>query len=107
MDFTCTVEGKRQLILNPTTAAGNPAPLDGPPVVTILEGPGTVEPDIAGGLPFFVSSGQLGAVTIFEVGGDPDLAEGQQVLITEEMVMTEVAAQAITLGIGVSGEVPK
>jgi hypothetical protein len=92
-----TNEEKVLISLNPTTAAGNPAPVDGAPVWNVTSGDCTLEV-AADGLSCYLISGAADVINTVEVSADANM--GEEVLtITETVVYTVTAAQAAALGI--------
>ena len=92
--------GKRIIFtLAPTTAAGNPATLDGTPSWTVLEGDATIEV-AADGLSCYLISGSADVNSKIEVSADADLGEGVQT-ITDVIDLAVVSAQASGLGLTV------
>ena len=104
MLITITDEQKVLVTLAPTTAAGNPATLDGTPLWTITAGDATVEvaPD---GLSCTLISGAVGN-SVIEVSADADLGEGVAT-ITDTIDLAVVSAQASSLGLLVGTPEPK
>lgn len=96
--ISSTNEEKVLVSINPTTAAGNPAPVDGVPVWTVTSGDCTLEvaPD---GLSCYIISGQPNVANLVEVSVDADLDAEEVRTITETIVYTVVAAEAQALGI--------
>lgn len=76
MLVTITNEQKVQLTLNLTTAAGNPATIDGAAVWTVLEGDATLEPS-DDGLSAYLVSGAADVLSKIQVTADADLGEGR------------------------------
>jgi hypothetical protein len=97
MLITITNEEKVQLTLAPTTAAGNPATLDGVPTWTVVAGDATVEVS-EDGLSAFLVSGAADVNSQIEVVADADLGEGI-VTLTDLIDLAVVAAQASVLGL--------
>ncbi len=97
MLITITNEEKVQLTLAPTTAAGNPATLDGIPTWTVVSGDATVEVS-EDGLSAFLVSGAADVNSQIEVTADADLGEGI-VTLTDIVDLAVVAAQASALGL--------
>jgi len=91
--ISSTNEEKVLVSINPTTAAGNPATVDGIPVWTVVSGDCTI-------------SGQPNVANLIEVSADADLDAEETRTITETIVYTVVAAEAQALGI-VSAVEPK
>ena len=103
--ISSTNEEKVLVSINPTTAAGNPATVDGVPTWTVVSGDCTVEPN-ADGLSAYIISGQPNVANLIEVSADADLDADEVRTITETIVYTVVAAEAQALGI-VSAVEPK
>lgn len=103
--ISSTNEEKVLLSLNPTTAAGNAAIIDGVPTWTVIEGDCTVEPS-EDGLSAYVISGTANIVNIIEISADADLDADEVRTITETLIYTVVPAEAQSLGI-VSAVEPK
>jgi hypothetical protein len=119
LEFTCSVVGKRPLIVAPTDIKGAPATLDGPAQIVLLMVNGAAAPDPAAASgpgdaasanqPYFVSSDVVGDVYEGEIDGDPDPAPGvvPAEVIKSTFRMTMVAAGAVALAPAVGTEVPK
>ena len=97
MLITITNEQKVLVTLAPTTAAGNPAILDGAPVWTVVSGDATLEVS-EDGLSAFLVSGAADVTSQIEVTADADLGEGV-VTLTDVIDLAVVAAQASALGL--------
>jgi hypothetical protein len=93
-----TSEQKVLISLNPTTAAGNPATVDGAPVWSVIEGDCTLEV-AADGLSCYLVSGAANIVNQVSVSADADLDEGEVREISELIVYAVVAPEATALGI--------
>ena len=93
-----TSEQKVLISLNPTTAAGNPAIVDGAPVWSVIEGDCTLEV-AADGLSCYLVSGTANIVNQVSVSADADLDEGEVREISELIVYAVVAPEATALGI--------
>jgi len=104
MLITITDEQKVLVTLAPTTAAGNPATLDGTPSWTVKEGDAIVEP-APDGLSCTLISGTVGN-SVIEVSADADLGEGVAT-ITDTIDLAVVSAQASSLGLLVGTPEPK
>jgi hypothetical protein len=101
--ITSTNEEKVLVSINPTTAAGNPATVDGVPTWTVVEGDATIE--LSGdGLSAYIISGSANVVNMIEVSADADLDAEEVRTITETIVYTVVAAEAQALGINAAVE---
>lgn len=103
--ISSTNEEKVLVSINPTTAAGNPANVDGVPSWSVISGDCTLEPS-ADGMSCFIISGQPNVANLIEVAADADLDADEVRTITETIVYTVVAAEAQALGI-VSSVEPK
>lgn len=101
MLITITNEQKVQVTLQPLTAAGNPAILDGAPVWTVTEGDATLEV-AEDGLSAFLVSGAADVNSTIAVAADADLGEGV-VALADTITLAVVLASASTLGL-VAGE---
>lgn len=97
MLLTITNEQKILVTLNPTTAAGNPATVDGTPTWSVVSGDATIEPS-ADGLSCYLISGEANVNSVIEVTADADLGEGVTNL-TDTVDLAVVAASASSLGI--------
>ena len=97
MLITITNEQKVMVTLAPTTAAGNPATLDGAPVWTVVSGDATLEVS-EDGLSAYLVSGAADVTSQIEVSADADLGEGV-VSLTDVIDLAVVAAQASALGL--------
>ena len=97
MLITITNEQKVQVTLAPTTAAGNPAILDGAPVWAVASGDATLEV-AADGLSAFLVSGAADVTSQITVTADADLGAGVTTL-TDVIDLAVVAAQASALGL--------
>jgi hypothetical protein len=105
MLITITNEQKVLVTLAPTTAAGNPATLDGTPVWTVVSGDATLEV-AEDGLSAFLVSGAADVTSQIEVTADADLGEGV-VTLTDVIDLAVVAAQASALGLVVDTAILK
>lgn len=105
MLITITNEEKVQVTLAPTTAAGNPATLDGLPTWTVLEGDATLEV-AEDGLSAFLVSGAADVNSKIEVTADADLGEGV-VSLVDVIDLAVVPASASVLGLVVAAPVLK
>lgn len=97
MLYTITNEQKIKLTLNPTTAAGNPATVDGAPVWTVIEGDATIEPS-EDGLSCYLISGEANVNSKITVTADADLGEGV-IALTDTVDLAVVPASASVLGL--------
>jgi hypothetical protein len=98
-----TSEQKVLITLNPTTAAGNPAIVDGSPVWSVIEGDCTLEV-AADGLSCYLISGAADVVNQISVSADADLDAGEVREISELIVYAVVAPEATGLGIAAAVE---
>jgi hypothetical protein len=105
LNLAITNEEKILVTLNPTTAAGNAATLDGEPTWTVTEGDATVEPQ-AGGLSAYIVSGSVGASTV-TVSADADLDAGENRELTDTIAVNVVGAEAAGLGLTMGTAEPK
>lgn len=94
--FTIDSESKILVTLNPVTASGNPATLDGAPVWAVESGDATIEV-AEGGLSAFLISGTVGN-SVISVTADVDLGEGVKT-ITDTIDLAVVSAEASSFGI--------
>jgi len=104
MLVTIDNESKIEVTLAPATASGNPAPLDGVPSWSVIEGDATLEVS-EDGLSCFLVSGEVGN-SVIEVSADADLGEGVRSL-TDTIDLAVVSAEASALGLSVGTAVPK
>lgn len=93
------------MTLAPTTAAGNPAPLDGEPTWTVTDGDATLDVQ-PGGLSAYVVSGNPGASNI-TVSADADLDAGEERELSDVIAVNVVAAEAAGLGLTMGTAEPK
>lgn len=105
LNIALTNEEKILVTLAPTTAAGNPATLDGEPTWTVDSGDATLDVQ-PGGLSAYVVSGTPGASNI-TVSADADLDAGEERVISDVIAVTVVAAEAASLGFSVGAAEPK
>lgn len=91
-------EEKVMLTLNPVSAAGNPAKLDGVPTWTLLEGDATIVPS-EDGLSCELISGLPDMVNIIEISADADLDEDEIRTVTELINYEVTSPEANNLGI--------
>lgn len=98
LNLVLTNEQKITVTLNPQTAAGNPASLDGAPIWAVTEGDCTIEV-AEGGLSCTILSGGVGVSTV-TVTADADLDEGDVREIADLIAVNVVAAEAAGLGLG-------
>ena len=93
-----TSEQKVLISLNPTTAAGNPATVDGAPVWSVIEGDCTLEV-AADGLSCYLISGAANVVNQVSVTADADLDGAEVREISELIVYAVLAPEATALGL--------
>ncbi len=93
-----TNEQKIPVTVQPATAAGNPANIDGVPTFEVIEGDATIE--LIDGQPnsAYLVSGAADVVSTIKVSADADLGEGVST-IEELVTLNVVAASANTLGV--------
>jgi len=96
LELRCTNEEKIPISVNPATASGKPVNLDGPIIVTVTSGDGTVE--MIDDRNFFVVSGEVLEPTTFLIEGDADLGEGI-VTVADTIILTVEGALAKSLGL--------
>lgn len=99
IERTITNEQKIRVTANPMTAAGNPAPIDGPIRATVISGDGSTL-DGSSALEVQLLSGALPGDTTFLVEADADLGAGI-VLIQDTVTLHVTGAQAAALGLSV------
>lgn len=97
MLITITNEEKVKVTLAPTTAAGNPAILDGVPTWLVTEGDASLEVS-EDGLSAFLVSGNADVNSKITVSADADLGEGIMTL-SDVIDLAVVSAQASLLGL--------
>jgi len=105
MDISITSEQKIHVKLNPVTATGKPASLDGVASFTVSAGDATVELD-ADGLGAFLISGDTAGTSVVDISADVDLTAGVTT-ITESINLIVTDPQASSLGLVVDSAVPK
>ena len=98
-----TSEQKVLISLNPVTAAGNPATVDGAPVWTVTEGDCTLEV-AADGLSCYLISGAANVVNYITVSADADLDGSEVREISEAIVYAVLAPEATALGLNAAVE---
>lgn len=92
MNVVLTNEQKVTVTLNPTTAGGHPAKLDGVPAWNVLDGNSTVAP-AEDGMSAVITSSDSPTVTNIQVTADGDLGEGVRELTLDlAVVVTEAGA---------------
>jgi len=104
LEITITNEQKVRLTAVPVTAVGNPAPLDGPVVFSVIAGDGTVV-TIDDFNAFLVSSDVPGD-TSYLVSADADLGAGVETIQDTVLLHTE-GALAANLGLILGAPEPK
>ncbi len=96
MEITITNEQKVKVTLNPVTAAGKPAELDGEPMWSVSSGSCTL--DVAeDGMSAYVISGDDAGPSVILIDADADLGEGIE-NIQAHLDVTVVGARASQLG---------
>ena len=106
LGIACSNEEKIKVTAQPTTAAGNPAALDGPLTVEVVSGDGTFSQDAAEPNAFYAISGSGLGQTVYRVAGDADLGEGS--VLIEDLVTLDVSgAQAAAFGLSAGAPEPK
>lgn len=105
MDITITNEQKVHIKLNPVTATGKPAALDGVASFEMTSGTGSVVPD-ADGLGATLISGDVAETCVVSVTADADLGSGV-VPITETINLIVTDPLASSFGIVVDAPEPK
>lgn len=105
LNLAITNEEKILVTLAPTTAAGNPATLDGEPTWTVTEGDATLDVQ-SGGLSAYLISGEPGA-SVITVTGDADLDEGEVRELSDVIALNVVAAEAASFGFTAGAAEPK
>jgi hypothetical protein len=105
MLITITNEQKVEVTLEPLTAAGNPAVLDGAPVWEVVSGDATLEVS-EDGLSAFLVSGAANVISVISVTADADLGDGV-VSLSDSIELAVVNATASTLGLVVAEPVLK
>lgn len=104
LELNITNEQKIPVTVNPVTATGRPAQLDGPIVVTVQSGDGTVE--TVDDRTFKAVSGDNPGDTVYLVSADADLGAG--VVTVSDIVTLHVAgALAESLGLTAGAVEPK
>jgi formylmethanofuran dehydrogenase subunit C len=104
LELRCTNEEKIPISVNPATASGKPVNLDGPIIVTVTSGDGTVE--MIDDRSFFVVSGEVLEPTTFLIEGDADLGAGI-VTVADTIILTVEGALAKSLGLSAGPAVIK
>jgi len=105
MDITITSEQKVHIKLNPVTATGKPASLDGVATFEVTSGDATIEAD-ADGLGAFLISGDAAGTSVVAISADVDLSDGVST-ITESINLVVTDPLASSLGLIVDAPVSK
>ena len=100
MEITLTNEQKVKVTLNPTTAAGHPAKIDGKPVWTVPSGGVSLDVAEDGLSASIISSDEPGTSTVL-IEADADLGEGIET-VQAHLDVTVIGAKASNLGVTVS-----
>jgi hypothetical protein len=107
LNLTITTDEKVHVKLNPVTATGKPAVVDGVPVWSVVSGNGTIEPDADGLGAFLISTDAVDGIdTIYMVDADADLGPGVTD-IQDTITLTTTNAQAQSLGLTSDAPVSK
>lgn len=96
-EATITNEEKKRFIINPLSAGGKPARIDGVPAWTVQSGDSTVDVAADGMSAFLISSDTPGD-TIYLVQADADLGAGVQNL-ADTITLHVEGANAANLGL--------
>lgn len=105
LNLAITNEEKILVSLSPTTAAGNPATLDGEATWAVTEGDATLEVQ-PGGMSAYIISGGPGSSTV-SVAADADLDAGEIRELSDIIAVNVVAAEAAGLGLTAGTAEPK
>jgi hypothetical protein len=105
LEVTITNEQQVLVTLHPVTAAGHPAPVDGPPQWSVISGDSTFQP-AADGLSCELISSDNPGDTDFQVTADADLGQGV-IPITDIVRLTVAHANAANLGLTAGDPTPK
>lgn len=105
VDITITNEQKVQATLNPVTATGKPAQLDGKPTWSVVSGDSTLDV-AADGLSAFLISSDTPGDTVVLVEADADLGAGVET-INDTIQLHVAGARAANLGLTVGTPVAK
>lgn len=105
LELDITTEQKRNVVITPRTAVGNPASLDGAPSWTVASGNCTLEiaPD---GLSADIISADTPGESMIVIEADADLGAGF-VPISDSIKMVVNGAMAVSLGLTAGPAVPK
>ena len=105
LDLTITNEQKIQVTLNPVTATGRTAKLDGPPTWSVTSGNSTLDV-AADGLSAFLVSADNPGDTEFLVKADADLGSGVEE-VSDVIRLSVAGARAANLGLTAGTPVAK
>lgn len=92
--------------LQPKTAGGHPAQVDGALKITVQSGDGTFEQDPAAPLSFDLISGEDLADTVYLIKADADLGVGVEEISTT-VTLTVTGAKASAFGFTAGNVMPK
>lgn|SRR5262245_4545267 len=106
LDLTCTNEQKIKVTARPTTAAGNPAPIEGMLLASVVSGTGSSAPVVGDPLSVWLISPDSPGDTSYVIEADADLGAGV-VLIQDTAVLHVTGALAANLGMVASEPEPK
>lgn len=105
LELACNNEEKIPVTINPLSAAGKPARVDGAPTWTVTSGTGTVAV-AADGLSAEIISGDDPGDTTYLVDADADLGEGV-VPVADTITLHVAGALAANLGLSAGAAIPK
>lgn len=105
LEISITNEQQVRVALNPVTATGKPAKLDGVPTWEVVTGSSTVKPADDGLSAQLISADDPGD-TDFIVRADADLGGGVQE-ISDVIRLSVAGAQAANLGLAAEAPTPK
>jgi hypothetical protein len=105
LDLSITNEQKIQVTLNPVTATGRPAKVDGAPQWSVITGGATLDVAADGLSAFLVSADDPGD-TEFLVKADANLGDGVEE-ISDTIRLSVAGANAANLGLVAGTAVPK
>ena len=104
LELGCTNEEKIKITVNPVTATGKEAPIDGPITVSVQGGEGTYA--IVDAKSFDVVSGDNPGDTSYLISADADIGEGVETI--QDIVILHVAgAKAASFGMVAGAPEPK
>lgn len=103
-EITLTNEQKVLVTVNPVTATGQPAQLDGPAIFTVTSGDCTVS--AVDERSAFIVSGSSLSDSVVQVDGDADLGGGVET-ISDTVLVHVQGARATSLGLTVGTPEPK